>query len=301
MSRRRDIDSRLGALADIGKIMRSMQNLSYLETRKLARFLASQRRVVAAIDTAARDFLGHYPGLPDAVPGAAGLYVLIGAERGFCGSFNEAVLSSLKRECDTSAPGRTRLVAVGAKLASALGGDPRLADWIPGAAAAEEVPAVLERLLQCLERLGADRGIQRLSALHWDVEREQVASVSVLPPFRAESGDQASAYPFPPQINLSPQRLLARLVEHYLFAALHELLYASLMAEHQHRVRHLQAALGRIDERVQGLRLRRNALRQEEITEEIELILLNQPAADRPLPDSPPAEEATARRWLGIL
>jgi len=57
------------------------------------------------------------------------------------------------------------------------------------------------------------------------------------------------------------------------------MLYSSLIAEHHHRLRHLDAALRRLDERTRGLELRRNLLRQEEITEEIELILLNLPAA----------------------
>ena len=70
MSRRREIDTRLGSLDDIGKIMGSMKNLSYLETRKLSRFMDSQRRVVAGIDSAARDLLGHYPHLLGASRGA---------------------------------------------------------------------------------------------------------------------------------------------------------------------------------------------------------------------------------------
>ena len=52
------------------------------------------------------------------------------------------------------------------------------------------------------------------------------------------------------------------------------------MAEHRQRVRHLEGALQRVSTRSQELRLRRNALRQEEITEEIELIMLNLPARD---------------------
>jgi F-type H+-transporting ATPase subunit gamma len=64
-------------------------------------------------------------------------------------------------------------------------------------------------------------------------------------------------------------------VDHILFAALQALLYSSLMAEHRHRLRHLDGALKRIDERSRALTLRRNLWRQEEITEEIELVLLN--------------------------
>ncbi len=84
-------------------------------------------------------------------------------------------------------------------------------------------------------------------------------------------------YPFPPLLNLPPRRFLLLLIEHYLFSSLNEFLYSSLMAEHQQRVRHLEGAQRRIEERIRELTLQRNSLRQEEITEEIELILLNQP------------------------
>jgi F0F1-type ATP synthase gamma subunit len=51
------------------------------------------------------------------------------------------------------------------------------------------------------------------------------------------------------------------------------------MTEHQQRVRHLMGAQMPIEDRVCKMTLRRNGLRQEEITEEIELILFNRPVA----------------------
>jgi F-type H+-transporting ATPase subunit gamma len=282
MSRRHDIDARIEALDDIAKIMRSMKNLSYLETRKLARFLDSQRRVVAGIEEAAGDFLGHWPELLERIPGAPAVTLLIGTERGFCGDFNREVLGLLQRAQAAAGTEPPLLVAVGSKLASSLEGDPRLADVIPGASAAEEIPAVLARLVQSLDRLAAGRGALTLTVLRWDPQTDRVVAASVLPPFQDGGRPREPAHPFPPRLNVPPERFLALLIEHYLFAALHELLYGSLMAEHQHRARHLEAALARIEDRVGELGLRRKILRQEEITEEIELILLNRTPADRP-------------------
>ena len=282
MSRRREIDTRLGSLDDIGKIMGSMKNLSYLETRKLSRFMDSQRRVVAGIDSAARDLLGHYPHLLGASRGAGTLYVLIGAERGFCGSFNEPVLEALGAQTGSAGPELSLVVAVGTRLATMLESDPRLAVGLPGASAAEEVPTVLIRLVQTLSQISEERNLRSLVVIHWDAETERVVSVPLLPPFREAAG--SPTHPCPPSLNLAPETFLAALIEHYLFAALHELLYSSLMAEHQQRVRHLEGALERVDSRVRELSQRRNLLRQEEITEEIELMLLNLTEPERPLP-----------------
>ncbi len=53
------------------------------------------------------------------------------------------------------------------------------------------------------------------------------------------------------------------------------MLYSSLMAENQQRQAHMDRALQRLDEDSARLRLRYNNQRQEEITEEIEIILLS--------------------------
>ena len=61
----------------------------------------------------------------------------------------------------------------------------------------------------------------------------------------------------------------------YLFAALQELLYGSLLAENRLRMQHMDSAVRRLEQTSEELVLRRNVLRQEEITEEIEIIMLS--------------------------
>lgn len=273
MGRRHDIDAHIGALGDIAKIVRAMRNLSYLETRKLTRFIESQRHVVSGIDEAAHDFLDHHAALLQSIPEAPPVYVLIGAERPFCGNFNEALRDALTARA--GAHGGGRLLAVGARLASILAGDPRLVESIGGASAAEEIPGVLTVLVECLNRLTAAHGPMNLRVLYWDAGTDQIEAVGVLPPFRKDGIARRPRHAYAPRLNLAPTRFFGLLVEHYLFAELHALLYSSLLAEHQRRIGHLDGALGRIDDRIGALTLTRNRLRQEEITEEIELILLN--------------------------
>lgn len=70
-------------------------------------------------------------------------------------------------------------------------------------------------------------------------------------------------------------QFLASLTAQYLFAALHQFLCSSLTAENQQRVRHLEAAVHRITDETARIARHCNRLRQEEITEEIEIILLS--------------------------
>ncbi len=89
---------------------------------------------------------------------------------------------------------------------------------------------------------------------------------------------------FPPLLNLEPQRFLLGLIDQYLYAALHALLYQSLEAENERRIRHLDGSVRHLEERAAGLQRRIRALRQEEIIEEIEVILLNSVGLDEPGP-----------------
>lgn len=272
MTRRRDIEKRLRSFGDIHKILGSMRNLSYLEIRKLTQFLASQRRVVESIHRAAGDFLRFYPDLLGEPPRAEHLFVLIGSERGFCGDFNELLL----RAAEVHPPGggalHPRLIPVGRKLCAMLDGDPRVLISLDGPSVAEEVDRILLSLIAALNDYEREHGPLALQALYHDADRETVRAVYVLPPF--QDAPQGPADGYPPGLTLSPEGFLVELVDQYLFAALYQLFYSSLMAEQQFRIRHLEGAMRRMEEKMDALALTRNTLRQEEIIEEIEVILM---------------------------
>lgn len=97
-------------------------------------------------------------------------------------------------------------------------------------------------------------------------------------PLRSRLPDRTPKSAFPPLIHLPPGELLDGLTRHYLHAVLNQVLYSSLTAENRQRQAHMEQALQRLEEKAEGLRRACNAQRQEEITEEIEIILLS---ADR--------------------
>lgn len=275
MSRRRELARRLSALTDIAGILSAMKNLALMETLILRDFLTSQRRMVAGIEGAAADFLAWHPEPISAPTGGQGqaLCVLVGSEQGFCGDFNERIVARLQATDATAGP--ARWVIVGQRLAVMLGEDPRTALQIPGASVADEVPAVLLRLTRELNHLlttgdqaGAGLCVLYQDDASGDLRLRHLLPLRHLPPPMA-------AYPYAPTINLPPGELIAGLTRHYLYAALNEVLYSSLMAENRQRQAHMDRALQRLDEQTGRLRRAYNAQRQEEITEEIEIILLS--------------------------
>ncbi|HEU5407471.1 MAG TPA: F0F1 ATP synthase subunit gamma, partial [Nitrospira sp.] len=68
----------------------------------------------------------------------------------------------------------------------------------------------------------------------------------------------------------------------HLFSLLHEVFYSSLMAENLHRFQHMDQAIHRLEKDRGELVRKRNSLRQEEITEEIEVIMLSAAALKQP-------------------
>jgi F-type H+-transporting ATPase subunit gamma len=271
MSKRRDVEGRIESLRDIHGIMDSMKNLALMETRKLARYHEAQQQVVASISLALNAVRQHFTTEAswEEVPP---VYLLVGSERGFCGAYNEQVLAVLAQQPDhDTAP----LIAIGSRLANPIQRVYPRASCLPGAAVADEIDEVLAALATTLDQLRQQHGPLRLEVIHFQPDVQQAQCQSALPTL-----ESASAQGLPPIINLPPQQLLGALLEQYLFALTHAWLFESLMAENQRRVQHLDQAGHHLEQRMDELGKRRNMLRQEEIIEEIEVILLSAASLD---------------------
>lgn len=278
MSRRYELKGRLRTLAEIKDILSAMKNLSLVEISKLGPFLASQQQAVLAIEDAVSDFLSFHP-LPTASRSDQhAVYVLVGSERGFCGGFNEMVVTELDQVLQgEKQPEAASLIVVGERLAAKLPDDPRIAMALEGPSAPEEIPAVIEKVLKHLSDLQREPetpGAAFVAVIHNEETPNGVAP-TVIQPFDSFSRSEPERFPFPPELNLDPARFLALLTDHFLFSVLHYVFYSSLMAEHRQRVRHMEGAISRLEEDVDRLSHRLNALRQEDITEEIEVIMLS--------------------------
>jgi len=163
------------------------------------------------------------------------------------------------------------LIAVGSKLHPLLNEDNQNIVYVEGAGFAEEIFSVVGSLAQTLE---ANQQPTSLYALHHHGQHNDLTKERLLPPFK-ETDYKKAHYPNPPLLNLTTRDFFLELTDHYLFSALHRILYISLMTENQHRIQHLENATHHLDDKTDELGRKINALRQEEIIEEIEVILLN--------------------------
>jgi len=259
----------LGSLRDIRDIMAALKNISLTEGQRLRRFLDAQQRVVHGIEQAMADYLSHYP---QPLPGSEAefeIVLVIGSERGFCGDFNEALLAQFTPE-----PAEMQtLVAVGEKLGLKLEEERLPAETMTGPTTVEEVPGVLLAVVDKLREINARHGTAQLTIVHHRYDGYAAAPRRLRPfrDFAAKTAQQGYA----PLLNVPPQTFFQELIDHYLFAVLHGIFYGSLAAEHQLRLQHLEGAIQHLDRQSAALTQRYNSLRQELITEEIEMILLS--------------------------
>lgn len=270
MSGLAELSQRFARLNEIRDIMTAMKSLSLVETRKLARSIGHQQRMLANIEGAAGDFLHFFP-LAAAPEPSAAILVLIGSERGFCGNFNERVMAAHDRLPPWQpAPA---LILVGERLGTKFADHAGVVATLNGATVAEDVPAVLDRLLDAVQQARGALAANNVALFCLATQAAGEPVAKRLLPMEPGAPPLLHHLAHAPRLNLTPAAFSADLVDQYLLAALYGQLYGSLAAENRQRLAHMELAIDRLDQTVARVALKRNALRQEKIVEEIEVML----------------------------
>ncbi|VVM05733.1 F0F1 ATP synthase subunit gamma [Methylacidimicrobium tartarophylax] len=282
MSRRREILHYRHSLQEIGEIMKAMKNMALVEVRKLAKFSGVQRDLIVALEGIAKGFYSAHPELlPPVRSGERPIYLLLGSERGFCADFNSSLVRFWEERLKAvAAKGDYELILVGGRLEGRATGFPKVSRSLVGPSVWEEVADFLPRLMATIREL-VEAGSTGLIVIFHEPDQESIEERRLLPlPIAAETLRKGAAE-VPPLLQISARHFSEDLVETYLLAGLHEAIYSSLAAENRKRMEHMQNALDRLDKRIAELTGAANRLRQEEITEEIEVILLSAEALRR--------------------
>lgn len=259
----------MASLRDIAGILDAMKNLALVEVRRIEGYIAAQRAAATVVQDALADVM-QLPG-PHPVGGTAqtDVLVVIGAERGFCGDFQARAAAGAARVLDGYAtPVTPVLVGNWTDRPAPLAAAPALA----GASVAEDVPGVLDELVaqitKCM-RSPAHPGPPGLRILYRDAQGAQDRRVLPLTRPGPETGSRHVD-------TLLPDATLAgALTRQWAEAMLQTALLESLLAENHQRLDHMDNAIRTLDDRLADLDRRQKRLRQEEITQEIELILLS--------------------------
>ena len=276
----RRIRENLRLLGDIESIMTAMKNLSSIELIKLAKFLSAGETAMETMETAAADLLGWFPKLREIIGSVpAEIAVIVGSEKGFCGNFNDSILQKLAELRSGPWKHCPKLITIGRKLGGKLDSDPDLLETLEGPSVAEEVSDIVHQVTNAVRSAIRSNG----RAFSWAVIYNQMTShgfhTVVEYPLNKLSESEVKLHPYPPVTNLPGRPLFSQLIDEYLFGALHQIFYRSLRAENQRRLQHMGGAIDLLEKKREKMVRLMNRMRQETITEEIEVMLLSAEAA----------------------
>ncbi len=269
MTRLAEIEAHIGNMVELREIVGAMRSLASMRVQRTQQMLPGIRGYAEAMakGIGAALLLMPEPAAPRVAERGRRALVLLTAEYGFVGGFNERLLDAAISVLDR----RDRLFILGTRGLVAAEERGLATAWThPMATRPEAVAETPRRLTAELYRGIAAGDVTRVEVMfarhrqsrEMTIERRQVFPVDLAAFAQAQLR-------LPPLHNIPAERLLERLVADYVFALLAEAAIESLASENAARFAAMQAAHDNISDRLQGLRREASQARQEEITTEL--------------------------------
>ena len=267
-----EVEGRIGTVHQLQAVITAMRGSAAARSREARSRLDGIRAYAAVIAGAIGQALvlaSEFEPQPRRGEDRAGHVVLVlCAEQGFAGTFNERVLDAAQNHLKADS---AELLVVGDRGAMVAAERGLVFGWsVPMVAHAEEVPALASRITD---------------ALYSRLEKSQATRVTVVHAVPAPSASieivERALLPFdfarfkvtpravPPITTLPPEELLAELAEEYVYAELCEEVMLSFAAENEARMTAMIAARSNVARKLDELVASFRRLRQEEITGEI--------------------------------
>lgn len=256
---------RLALLDELRQIVTAMRNLAYAELQRLNRIQAAGAKAEQAAVRALADTVCDASVVSPRHTST--VWLVIGAERGFCGGFNEQLAEALPDLMQRHP--EARWMIAGARLRQRLESVIPGAVWLDGCTGMEDAPACVDAWLSRLTMPGPS-GTTPAPLLwllhhaeHGIVQRRLLPMPDLPPP---------SAGPRPLRY-LPAARLLPKLLAETIRVALLGALHRSLQQENHWRLAQMQRAQDYLNEGGTRLRHRYFRQRQSEITSELQTLM----------------------------
>lgn len=277
MSGNHALRERAELLAELRDIVQAMKNVAFAELQRVSRELPA---LAEARDAVLRSVSRLPP--PDDERRAAvrpTAWLVIGAERGFCGAFN-AHLADEVGQLLSAEPKPTVLVA-SQRLHEFLGPEATATMALPGCSAVEDSTKVLESWLDVLASFTAlpAADIRLLHHGASGVQRSRLWPVATATERTVACASRVRPWDLPLH-HLPWAALREALQRQALQLLLQSALCDSLAQENRSRLAQMQLAQDHLDGLGRALRRRRSMLRQAEITNELETLISALPSDD---------------------
>ncbi|WP_448207453.1 F0F1 ATP synthase subunit gamma [Azospirillum sp. sgz302134] len=264
-----DAESRRASIAELGAVTDAMRSLAAVRLQQATSMLDGTRAYAGVIaDALARalPLLGAKAVRWPAEERGNAAVLLFAPEHGFVGAFTDRLA-----EAALSLPGPRALWVVGSRGAALLEDAGKAPAWSAAMAThTDAVTATVHRVAEALYRVAADGRLDRMDIVYGRAEpgappvvvREPLLPLD-LTRFRSANGGER------PLTNLPPPRLVARLVDEYVFALLAQAALESFAAENAARLAVMMAAHRNIEGTLEDLTGEIRRLWQEQITTEL--------------------------------
>lgn len=267
-----EIEARIGTAHQLEAVITAMRGIAAARVREAQGRLAAIQASAEMVGATIGDALSiTSPRQAQTLPhGAreARIVVVLCAEQGFVGSFNEQILDQATRDCALQPCEFVMVGTRGEMLAQERGLS--LAWSAPMVSHADEVTRLASRMTDALYgRLDAT-GAMRVSIVHalpGMAARLTVVEHRLLPFDYARF--HVSPRKMPPLVTLAPEQLLEGLAQAYVYVELCEAAMLSFAAENEARVRAMIAARSNVKKKLEALLQSYRRGRQDEITSDI--------------------------------
>jgi F-type H+-transporting ATPase subunit gamma len=277
-----EIEARVATARQLEAVITAMRGIAAARSREAQARLPGIRASAATVGAAIGDALSIVPGEPMRGSGdsdargarARHLVIVLSAEQGFVGSFNEQIIERAMQHLDGGPEPSCEFLVAGTRGAM-LAEERRLpVVWsAPMVSHVDDVARFASRITDALyERLEAvdTAGLTRVSLIHavpGTASRHELVEHRLLPFDYGRFETEPRA--LPPLSTLAPARLLAGLAQQYVFVELCEAAMLSFAAENEARVRAMIAARSNVRTKLDELSGRYRRVRQDEITSDI--------------------------------
>lgn len=267
MTRLAEIEGRIASMDELNGIVAAMRSLAGMRMQEAQRALPGVRRYAQSMANAIGSILNLVNALPSTSGAGSRALVVLMAEHGFVGGFNERLIETVK--ADLTAQDKLYVLGSrGAVLLAELGLKPvwlrAIATRIAGA------PESADALASALYGAIAHREIANVEIIHHRFRQGGSAEIvrrTLLPVDLASLQDGQSTQP--PVYNLDPEKLLDQLMAEFVFALLTEAVVESVSSENAARFAAMESAHDNVSQKLDQLRQSARTARQDDITAEL--------------------------------
>ena len=273
MATLRDVRRRIKSVKNIEQITNAMQMVAAARLRRAQEAAVSSRpyaeqmqKVIATLSSAAQTV--EHP-LLEVRPETNIAVVVIGGERGLCGSYNVNVFRQLQELLRERDPGTVKLIAFGKKLISHLRKLPYPVEMTQLLPERQAGFADIRNVAMTVRGMFESHKVDAVYLLYARFISPMLQRPTVIRLLPVEKPAQAEELPTEYIFEPAPDKLFADLLPRYIDTLIYRALVEAIASEHGARMTAMSAATTNAGDMIETLTLAYNKARQNAITKEL--------------------------------